>query len=122
MVIMDNPLPASTGRVCQHPCGEPLSPPGNRRRRGHPATCNRYITDQIFSNGRYDKLATTLSATQMPDTKAYGGDHRLGTGGPDRRVLSGAAGAYRHRVESRAHAGGMLHYALPQIPPAPERD
>ncbi len=52
-VIMDNPLPSSTGRVCQHPCD-------NRcRRHGIDESVNmrevhRAIADSIYDSDRFD--------------------------------------------------------------------
>ena len=59
-VVLDNPMPASTGRVCQHPCD-------NRCRRGavdaavNMRDVHRFIADSIFHSDRFDALADSRS-------------------------------------------------------------
>ena len=67
-VILDNPLPASTGRVCQHPCD-------NRCRRvGIDAAVNmrdvhRFIADSAFSDDAlYARAIERLLACRKPPT------------------------------------------------------
>jgi len=43
-VVLDNPLPASTGRVCQHPCDDRC------RREGIDEAVNMFCTDQGFEH------------------------------------------------------------------------
>jgi NADH-quinone oxidoreductase subunit F len=66
-VVLDNPLPASTGRVCQHPCD-------NRcRRRSLDESVNmrevhRYIADAIYQSDRFDALVERIAARKLPPT------------------------------------------------------
>ena len=66
-VIMDNPLPASTGRVCQHPCE-------NRcRRAGMDQAINmrevhRFIADSVFQSDRYDAMVERIAARKLSQT------------------------------------------------------
>jgi len=66
-VILDNPLPASTGRVCQHPCD-------NRCRRHsvdeavNMREVHRLIADSIFLSDRFDEMAARVAARKMAGT------------------------------------------------------
>src|ERR1039457_2705933 len=66
-VVLDNPLPASTGRVCQHPCE-------NRcRRRSLDESVNmrevhRYIADAIYQSDKFDALVERIAARKLPPT------------------------------------------------------
>ena len=61
-VIMDNPLPASTGRVCQHPCD-------NRCRRQtvdeavNMREVHRLIADTVLLTDAFDDVAADIVAT-----------------------------------------------------------
>ena len=90
-VILDNPLPASTGRVCQHPCD-------NRCRRvGIDAAVNmrdvhRFIADSAFADDHFYDAAMRACwhAASRPRAK-----RRRGRRGTDRsflRLLPGSAG------------------------------
>ena len=63
-VILDNPLPASTGRVCQHPCD-------NRCRRHamdeavNMREVHRLIADSVFLSDRFDEMAARVAARKM---------------------------------------------------------
>src|SRR6516162_11128275 len=59
-VILDNPLPCSTGRVCQHPCDErcrrlTLDESVNTRE------VHRFIADSILMTDRFEAAANRLS-------------------------------------------------------------
>ena len=66
-IIMDNPLPASTGRVCQHPCD-------NRCRRMsidesvNTRDVHRFIADSIYKSDRYPALIERIAAKKLPAT------------------------------------------------------
>src|SRR5208337_878050 len=66
-VILDNPLPASTGRVCQHPCD-------NRcRRRSLDSSVNmrdvqRFIADSISQSERFVAMAGRIVARKLAAT------------------------------------------------------
>ena len=112
-VIMDNPLPSSTGRVCQHPCD-------NRCRRHtldeavNMREVHRFIADSIFNSDRRDEMFKRIMARKL--------------GPPGRKIAVAGAGPaglpaafylalLGHDVtvyDSQAEAGGMLRYALPE--------
>ena len=66
-VILDNPLPASTGRVCQHPCD-------NRcRRQAFDEAVNirevhRHIADAILDTELFEPMVQRLLARKLPPT------------------------------------------------------
>ena len=66
-VILDNPLPASTGRVCQHPCDkrcrrQTLDEPVNMR------DVHRQIADEIFSSERFDSIVKRIASRKLEPT------------------------------------------------------
>jgi NADH-quinone oxidoreductase subunit F len=112
-VVMDNPLPASTGRVCQHPCD-------NRcRRRTLDSAVNmrevhRTIADSIYQSDRFDALAARIVARKLPPT-----DRKVAVVGAGPTGLAAAfyLSLLGHEVtvyESNPEPGGMLRYALPE--------
>ena len=112
-VIMDNPLPASTGRVCQHPCD-------NRCRRQtvdeavNMREVHRLIADAILlSDG-----STRWSAASSPSGCAPTGRKVAIVGaGPTGLTAAFYLALLGHEVtvyDSHAEAGGMLRYALPE--------
>jgi NADH-quinone oxidoreductase subunit F len=112
-VVMDNPLPASTGRVCQHPCD-------NRcRRHTVDAAVNmrdvhRYIADSIYQSDRFDALVKRVIEHRLPPT-----DRKVAVVGAGPTGLAAAfyLSLLGHEVtvyESHAEPGGMLRYALPE--------
>jgi len=112
-VVMDNPLPASTGRVCQHPCD-------NRcRRRTLDSAVNirevhRTIADSIYQSDRFDALAARIVARKLPPT-----DRKVAVVGAGPTGLAAAfyLALLGHEItvyESNPEPGGMLRYALPE--------
>lgn len=112
-VVLDNPLPASTGRVCQHPCD-------NRcRRRSLDESVNmrevhRYIADAIYQSDRFEALVERIAARKLPPT-----DRRVAVvgGGPTGLAAAFYLTLLGHEVtvyESNPEPGGMLRYALPE--------
>ena len=112
-VVMDNPLPASTGRVCQHPCD-------NRcRRRTLDSAVNirevhRTIADSIYQSDRFDALAARIVARRLPPT-----DRKVAVVGAGPTGLAAAfyLALLGHEItvyESNPEPGGMLRYALPE--------
>ena len=112
-VVLDNPLPASTGRVCQHPCD-------NRcRRRSLDESVNmrevhRYIADAIYQSDRFDALVERIAARKLPPT-----DRKVAVvgGGPTGLAAAFYLALLGHEVtvyESNPEPGGMLRYALPE--------
>ncbi len=112
-VVLDNPLPASTGRVCQHPCD-------NRcRRRSLDSAVNmrevhRSIADAIYGSDRFDRLTARIAAHKLPPT-----DRKVAVVGAGPTGLTAAfyLALLGHEVtvyESNPEPGGMLRYALPE--------
>jgi NADH-quinone oxidoreductase subunit F len=112
-VVMDNPLPSSTGRVCQHPCD-------NRcRRHGIDASVNmrevhRYIADSIYSSDRFDALVDRVASYKLQPT-----DRKVAVVGAGPTGLTAAfyLALLGHEVtvyETNPMPGGMLRYALPE--------
>ena len=96
-VVMDNPLPASTGRVCQHPCETPL-PPRRRGRRGEHARnppVHRRHGVQRRSRQKGVEADPQAQAARHRQKNRRG---RRRPGRPQRRVLSRAARPQGHRL------------------------
>lgn len=113
MIWLDNPLPASTGRICQHPCE------GRCRRGDEDAPVNmrevhRFISDQVFSDAMMDRVRDRLINGKLPAT-----GKRVAVVGAGPSGLSAAfyLTMFGHSVivfEEREQAGGMLRYSLPE--------
>jgi NADH-quinone oxidoreductase subunit F len=112
-VIMDNPLPASTGRVCQHPCD-------NRCRRHsidesvNMREVHRVIADSILLSDQFDAMAAHIVAKRLAST---GRRVAVVGAGPTGLTAAFYLALLGHEVsvfESHAEAGGMLRYALPE--------
>jgi len=112
-VILDNPLPASTGRVCQHPCD-------NRcRRQSFDEVVNmrevhRSIADQIYDSEHFEPMLQRIVARRLPPT-----GHKVAVAGSGPTGLTAAfyLAMLGHDVtifEERDEAGGMLRYAIPE--------
>jgi NADH-quinone oxidoreductase subunit F len=112
-VVMDNPLPASTGRVCQHSCE-------NRcRRAGADASVNmrethRYIADLAYNGDLAKKVLQRILKRKRAST-----GKKIAVVGAGPAGLSGAfyLALLGHKVtvyDSAPNAGGMLRYALPE--------
>ncbi len=112
-VVMDNPLPGSTGRVCQHPCDDRC------RRRGIDEAVNmrevhRFIADSIYDSDRFEALVKRITARKLPPT-----DRKVAVVGAGPAGLTAAfyLAMLGHEVtvyESNPEPGGMLRYALPE--------
>ncbi|MBZ5582777.1 MAG: FAD-dependent oxidoreductase [Acidobacteriia bacterium] len=112
-VVLDNPLPASTGRVCQHPCEHRC------RRRSVDEAVNmrevhRFIADSIYGSDRFDEMAARIAARKLPPT-----DRKVAVVGAGPTGLAAAfyLALLGHSVtvyESNPEPGGMLRYALPE--------
>jgi NADH-quinone oxidoreductase subunit F len=112
-VVLDNPLPASTGRVCQHPCD-------NRCRRQtldeavNMRDVHRLIADTMFSSGRYEEMIDRVVARKLPPS---GRKIAVAGAGPAGLTAAYYMAMLGHDVtvfESKAEAGGMLRYVLPE--------
>ncbi len=112
-VFLDNPLPASTGRVCQHPCELRC-----RRMEIDEAVSirnvHRYLADQLFSNGAEKKLFKRLKKRQLPETGfkvAIAGAGPAGlSAGFYLRMMGHAVTIY----DALPKPGGLLRYGLPE--------
>ena len=112
-VVLDNPLPCSTGRVCQHPCD-------NRCRRSsideavNMREVHRFIADTIYQSDRFDAMVERVVAHKLPAT-----DLKVAVvgGGPTGLAAAFYLTLLGHEVtvyESNPEPGGMLRYALPE--------
>ncbi|MGO4871759.1 MAG: NADH-ubiquinone oxidoreductase-F iron-sulfur binding region domain-containing protein [Roseiarcus sp.] len=112
-VFMDNPLPASTGRVCQHPCESRC------RRKTVDESINmrevhRVIADAVLMSDKFDEMAGKIVAKRLPAT---GKKVAIAGAGPTGLTAAFYLALLGHEVviyESHAEAGGMLRFALPE--------
>ena len=112
-VILDNPLPASTGRVCQHPCDD-------RCRRAaiddavNMRDVHRLIADSVLLSNRFDAMVERVMARKAEPT---GREIAIVGAGPTGLACAYYLALLGHTVtvyDSRPAAGGMLRYALPE--------
>ena len=112
-VVLDNPLPASTGRVCQHPCDDRC------RREGIDEAVNmrevhRAIADEVYLSERFEPLVARVLEQKQAAT---GKKVAVVGAGPTGLTCAYYLALHGHEVtcfESRPNAGGMLRYALPE--------
>ena len=111
-VVLDNPLPASTGRVCQHPCD-------NRcRRRSLDSSVNmrdvhRFIADSIYQSDRFDAMAERIAARKLEATGRKVGVVGAGPTGLAAAFYLALLGHDVTVYDPNAEPGGMLRYAIP---------
>ena len=112
-VIMDNPLPASTGRICQHPCE-------NRcRRQSFDEVVNmrevhRSIADEIYQSERFAPMVQRILARRLAPT---GRKVAVAGAGPTGLTAAFYQAMLGHEVtifEEHNEAGGMLRFAIPE--------
>ncbi|HEX9185472.1 MAG TPA: FAD-dependent oxidoreductase, partial [Vicinamibacteria bacterium] len=112
-VILDNPLPASTGRVCQHPCDD-------RCRRAamddavNMRDVHRTIADSVLLTDKFLPMVERLLALKKEPT---GREVAVVGAGPTGLTCAYYLALLGHAVtvyDSRPEAGGMLRYALPE--------
>ncbi len=112
-VIMENPLPASTGRVCQHPCDsrcrrQTLDEPVNMRE------VHRFIADSVFFSDRYEEVLQRVLSRKLEPT---GRKIAIAGAGPAGLTAAFYLAMLGHEVtvyDSKSEAGGMLRFALPE--------
>src|ERR1035441_840725 len=112
-VILDNPLPASTGRVCQHPCDtrcrrQTLDQAVNMRE------VHRFIADSVFDSDKYEPMAQVIVARKFEPT---GRKVAMVGAGPAGLTAAFYLAMLGHDVtvyDSKSEAGGMLRFALPE--------
>ena len=113
LIWLDNPLPGSTGRICQHPCEsrcrrQTVDAPVNMRE------VHRYVADQVFSGALLERIKSELAARRLP---ASGKRVAIVGAGPAGLTAAFYLALFGHEVcvfEARDAAGGMLRYALPR--------
>ena len=112
-VLLDNPLPASTGRVCQHPCD-------NRcRRQSFDEVVNmrevhRHIADAVFQSELFEPMVQRIVARRLGPT---GRRVAIAGSGPTGLTAGFYLAMLGHEVtifEERGEAGGMLRFAIPE--------
>jgi len=112
-VILDNPLPSSTGRVCQHPCDsrcrrQTLDQSVNMRE------VHRFIADSIFSSDKYEPMIKAIVSRKL---EASGRKIAVVGAGPAGLSAAFYLSMLGHDVtvyDSKSEAGGMLRFALPE--------
>ena len=112
-VVMDNPLPASTGRVCQHPCDDRcrragIDEPVNMR------DVHRLIADEILLGDKFEPMVARVREQRLEPT---GREIAVVGAGPTGLACAHYLALFGHSVvvyDSRPAAGGMLRYALPE--------
>ena len=111
-VVLDNPLPASTGRVCQHPCD-------NRcRRRSLDSSVNmrdvhRFIADSIYQSDRFDAVVERIVARKLAATGRKVGIVGAGPTGLAAAFYLALLGHEVTVYDPNPEPGGMLRYAIP---------
>ncbi len=112
-VVIDNPLPASTGRVCQHPCD-------NRCRRTaldeavNMREVHRHIADSIYLSDRFGAVAARVAGRRMASTGKKVAVVGAGPAGLACAYYSALLGHEVMVYDPNEAAGGMLRYALPE--------
>jgi NADH-quinone oxidoreductase subunit F len=112
-VILDNPLPSSTGRVCQHPCDSRC-----RRQTVDQAVnmreVHRFIADSIFESDKYEPMVQSIASRKF---EATGRKIAIVGAGPAGLTAAFYLAMLGHDVtvyDSKSEAGGMLRFALPE--------
>ena len=112
-VILDNPLPSSTGRVCQHPCD-------NRCRRQtvdqsvNMREVHRFIGDSILLSDKYEAMVKEIATRKLEPT---GRKIAIVGAGPSGLTAAFYSALFGHDVtvyDSKPEPGGMLRFALPE--------
>ncbi len=112
-VILDNPLPSSTGRVCQHPCDsrcrrQTMDQAVNMRE------VHRFIADSILKSDKYEGMVRAIAQRMLEPT---GRKIAVVGAGPAGLTAAFYLAMLGHDVtvyDSKAEAGGMLRFALPE--------
>jgi NADH-quinone oxidoreductase subunit F len=112
-VILDNPLPCSTGRVCQHPCDDrcrrqTLDDAVNMRE------AHRFIADSFLLTERFDEMAARFAARKLPPTGRSVAVVGAGPAGLSAAFYLALLGHDVTVFEKNSEAGGMLRFAIPE--------
>ena len=112
-VVMDNPLPSTTGRVCQHPCEircrrASVDAPVNMRE------THRYIGDVMYEGGGAKRVLQRILKRKKAATGKTIAVVGAGPAGLSAAFYLALLG-HKVTVFDRApNAGGLLRYALPE--------
>jgi NADH-quinone oxidoreductase subunit F len=112
-ILIDNPLPASTGRVCQHPCDSRC------RRHSIDQAVNmrevhRFVADAMFAAENFPHLLQRILSRKL---EATGRKVAIAGAGPAGLSCAFYLALLGHDVtvfDEKAEAGGMLRFALPE--------
>jgi NADH-quinone oxidoreductase subunit F len=112
-VILDNPLPSSTGRVCQHPCDERC------RRQAMDNSVNmrevhRFIADSILLSDQFEAAVSRVGKRMLEKT---GRKIAIAGAGPTGLTAAFYLALLGHDVtvfDPMPEPGGMLRFALPE--------
>jgi len=112
-VIMDNPLPASTGRVCQHPCDkrcrrQTLDEAVNIR------NVHRQIADAVYCSDGFESIVKQVASHKLGAT---GRKVAVAGAGPTGLTAAFYLALMGHEVtvfDEKTEAGGMLRFAIPE--------
>ncbi len=112
-VVMDNPLPSSTGRVCQHPCEircrrAQADAPVNMRE------THRYIGDIAYESPIARRVLKRILKRKKKPTGKNVAVIGAGPAGLSAAFYLALLGHNVTVYEKAADAGGMLRYALPE--------
>jgi len=112
-IILDNPLPCSTGRVCQHPCDERC-----RRAATDDAVnmreVHRFIADYMLLGDRFEEGVRRVLLHRLEPT---GRKVAIAGAGPAGLTAAFYLALLGHDVtvfDALPEAGGMLRFALPE--------
>jgi len=112
-VILDNPLPSSTGRVCQHPCDERC------RRQTVDDSVNmrevhRFIADSVLLSKQFETAVARVAKRMLEHT---GRKIAIAGAGPAGLTAAFYLALLGHDVtvfDPMPEPGGMLRFALPE--------
>jgi NADH-quinone oxidoreductase subunit F len=112
-VILDNPLPGSTGRVCQHPCDERC------RRTAVDEAVNmrevhRFIADYMLLSDRFEDGVRRVLLHRLEPTGRKVAVAGAGPAGLSAAFYLALLGHDVTVFDSLPEAGGMLRFALPE--------
>jgi NADH-quinone oxidoreductase subunit F len=110
---MDNPLPATTGRVCQHPCQDLC----RRAAIDEPVAMrevHRHIAEAIFSSENRQAVIDRLLARRLASTGKRVGIVGSGPAGLTAAFYLALLGHEVMVYDAKPAPGGMLRYALPE--------
>ncbi len=111
MILLENPLPATTGRVCQHPCQQRCAR-GNHDEPVAIRDVHRFIADTIHAEGREGRLLGRVKDRRLPAT---GKRVAVVGAGPAGLTAAFYLALLGHRVslyDGAPEPGGLLRFGL----------